>query len=378
MRKTLHKWHAYSALIALIPLLLISLTGSILVFKSEIDSLLMPEKLQVNAANTAERLPLDTLIRSVKSAHPNFEVGTWELFDDKQRSDAAYIIQHKSNDWFKVYVNQYTGDPLSTPVGLHSDFTDWLLDLHFTLLLHDAGIAVGFVVSCILLFLAGSGLIIYRKFWHRFFTLRWQSAKRILFSDMHKMLGIIASPILLILAITGGYWNITELIHEFTDHAHDDIPSQVAPRYNEQLSIQRLHDKAKTRINDFTPTYLVLPYEDGMQITFFGDVPTNNPLNSEYASTVTFDSQTGEWVHQQDVRNNTTSAVIIDSFRKLHFGDFAGLLSKVVWSILGLSPLLLGFTGGYLFYKTRKMKTQSKRNRQQRQRPKTIMTSRPS
>ncbi|WP_158769510.1 PepSY domain-containing protein [Paraglaciecola sp. L1A13] len=363
MRKTLHKWHAYGALLALIPMLLISLTGSILVFKAEIDNLLMPEKLQVNVAKTAERLPLDTLIDSVKNAHPNFEVGTWEIFDDKQRSDAAYIIQHKSSDWFKVYVNQYTGDLLSKPVGLNSDFTDWLLDLHFTLLMHNAGIIIGFVVSCILLFLALSGLIIYRKFWQRFLTLRWQGAKRILFSDMHKMVGIVASPILLILSITGGYWNAAELLHEYTEHAHDPIPTQVAPRYDKQLSIQHLHDKAKTLISEFTPTYLVLPYEDEMQITFFGDVPTFNPLNSEYASTITFDSQTGEWVHQQDVRDNTTGAVIIDSFRKLHFGDFAGLLSKLVWSTLGLSPLLLGFTGCYLFYKTRRMKTQSKHNR---------------
>ena len=43
MRKTLFKIHSWIALIAIIPLIVISITGSVLVFKSEIDGLLMPE-----------------------------------------------------------------------------------------------------------------------------------------------------------------------------------------------------------------------------------------------------------------------------------------------------------------------------------------------
>ena len=45
MRKTLFKIHSWLALAAMLPLLLISITGAILVFKSEIDGWLMPQKL---------------------------------------------------------------------------------------------------------------------------------------------------------------------------------------------------------------------------------------------------------------------------------------------------------------------------------------------
>jgi len=61
MRKTLFKIHSWVALIALIPLLVISITGSVLVFKSEIDGLLMPDSHFV-VQQQANRLPIDTLI----------------------------------------------------------------------------------------------------------------------------------------------------------------------------------------------------------------------------------------------------------------------------------------------------------------------------
>ncbi|WP_330997842.1 PepSY-associated TM helix domain-containing protein [Psychrosphaera haliotis] len=74
-----------------------------------------------------------------------------------------------------------------------------------------------------------------------------------------------------------------------------------------------------------------------------------NPLHSEYASTLTYDPQNGKLLHVGDVRSSPTLHVIVDSFRKLHFGYFGGLTSKIIWCVIGLSPLILGFTGLYLY-----------------------------
>ena len=68
--------------------------------------------------------------------------------------------------------------------------TDWLLDLHYKFLLNTSGAAVGAVVAILFLFLGGSGIYLYRHFWRHFFTLRFGKAKRILFSDIHKMIPI--------------------------------------------------------------------------------------------------------------------------------------------------------------------------------------------
>ncbi len=350
MRKKLYKWHSFGALIAILPLFIISITGSILVFKVELDSLLMPEKMTVDSGSPMQRMSLDSLMSTVKSQYSSYEIGSWEIFDDHQRTDTAYLIQHQSNDWFKLYINQYTGELLSTPVGLSDDLTDWLLDLHFKLLLETNGMFLGAIVSLLLLFLGISGIILYRNFWSNFFTLRFKQAKRIFFSDLHKMVGISSSPIIIILAFTGAYWNISEVVHEVSEHIIEEPYIINKTLYNQSLSIQQLHDNNKNHIKDFQATYLLMPYEPKMNITFYGKVDSGNPLNSNYSSTVTFDKESGKMLVAQDVRSASGLHVTVDSFRKLHFGHFAGLTSKVIWCTLGLSPVLLAISGLYLYW----------------------------
>jgi uncharacterized iron-regulated membrane protein len=357
MKKKLHQWHSYSALIAMIPLLLISITGSILVFKVELDTLLMPEKMSIPYDSPSTRVSLDTLMASVKGTYPNHEIGSWEIFTDHQRTDTAYIIAHQTNEWSKLYLNQYTGELLSDPVGLSDNLTDWLLDLHFKLLLDANGIFLGALVSILLLFLGISGIILYRKFWLYFFTLRVKAATRIFFSDIHKMIGIASSPIIIILAFTGAYWNIAEVIHEVEEHVIKTPHIVTKSLHNQDISLQNLYEKTSHTINDFEATYLLMPYEPEMHITFYGKLNTSNPLNSNYASSINYDKNSAEVVSSQDIRNTNVVHIAVDSFRKLHFGHFAGLTSKLIWCILGLSPVLLSITGLYLFWYRRRRRS---------------------
>ncbi|MCJ8294480.1 MAG: PepSY domain-containing protein [Colwellia sp.] len=354
MKKKLHQWHSYGALIAMFPLLLISITGSILVFKVELDTLLMPEKMAVAEASPTTRLSLDTLMSKVKAYYPNHEIGSWEIFTDNHRTDTAYIIAHHTNEWSKLYLNQYTGELLSTPVGLSDNLTDWLLDLHFKLLLDANGIFLGAIVSILLLFLGISGMVLYRRFWRYFFTLRVKAASRIFFSDIHKMIGIASSPVIIILAFTGAYWNITEVIHEVEEHVIKTPHILTKALHNKDISLQALYESNAKTIADFEATYLLMPYDPEMNITFYGKINTSNPLNSNYASSIHYDKNSAEVVSSQDVRNASVVHVTVDSFRKLHFGHFAGLASKLVWCLLGLSPVILALTGLYLFWHRRR------------------------
>lgn len=365
MRKKLFKWHSISALLALIPLMVIAITGSILVFKVEIDSWLMPEHMVVNQETAKERLNLNTLINNVEDAHPNFLMGSWELFDDKSRADTAYIIEKKTGHWYKLYLDQYTGDILSKPVTVDHDITDWLLSLHYTFLLDFTGTVLGSVFAIILLFLGISGIILYRQFWKKLFTLRFKAAKRVFYSDVHKLFGIISSPILIILAVTGGYYNIAAVVHEVEEHV-EPHPLLTEPLYNEKLDFQQLLEKTKIYVNGFKATYFLFPFEPELHITFFGEVPSKNPLTSEYASTVTYDRNSGELMAAFDIRNASVITVVVDTFRKLHFGYFAGLPSKVIWSVLGLTPLWLSLTGLYFYWfrKSKRTRKQTKSNYQ--------------
>jgi uncharacterized iron-regulated membrane protein len=41
---------------------------------------------------------------------------------------------------------------------------------------------------------------------------------------------------------------------------------------------------------------------------------------------------------------------VLDIFRTLHFGNFVGLTSKIIWCIAGLAPAVLSVTGLYIWF----------------------------
>lgn len=351
MKKTLHLWHRYLGLIVAIPLIIISLTGSILVFKEELDHWIMPE-LAVVEGTSGQRMAYDVLRDKLNARFQNYEIGSWEIFDDGTTADRVYLIKHGTLDWYKVYLDQYQGVVRSDPVPVNHYLTDWLLDLHYKLLIGDTGLWFTGTASLILLFMGISGLCIYRQFWKKFFTLRWNVKRLALFSDIHKLVGIWSAPILLVIGFTGVYWNIAEIIHHEFEH-HEDDAVVTTRLYNHALSLDTLLSHAQNEMGGFRATYLLFPYEVEQHITFFGEVNDINVLNSEYSSTVSFDKTTGAPLPNFDIRDAPAFFVVVDSFRKLHFGYFGGLTSKIIWFIIGLTPLIFAITGCYLWLKRR-------------------------
>ncbi len=345
MRKSVFKIHSWLAMISFIPILIISLTGSVLVFKSEIDHWQMPEKTKVGVHN--ERIPLDVLHLTIRTAHPDYIIGTWEIFSD-DKADTVYLIKSGTHDWYKVHINQYSGKILSRPVGLHSDLTDWLLNLHYTFLLHDAGLLVASLFAITFVVLGITGIVLYRRFWVRLLQVRWRSATVVLFTDLHKFVGILSSPVILILGITGVYWNIAEFVHEYTEHTHESKALSTAP-YNLDLPFQSLVDQSTHYLPRLRPTYLVFAYEPDMQIMVFGHMHTTNPLYSDYSSGVIFDKSSGNFISTWDIRTMPTLDKVVDSFRELHFGTFGGIWTQIIWCIVGLAPVVLSITGIYVW-----------------------------
>lgn len=365
--KLLFKIHSWAALAVCIPLLVICVTGSILVFKHELDSVLMHDKVRV--ASTGPRQSLDDLLTKTNSLYPEHEVVGWTLFDDPGRADLIYLMAHGSSDWSFILMDPYRAELLAPVVPTSHYLTDWLLELHYTLLLQDAGLLVSGLIAVVLCLLGITGVWMHRHFWKNLFTLRRKARLVLYFSDLHKLAGVYASPVLLVLGFTGAYWNLTHYAHELEEHADGHQHYRMQKRlYSDSLSLQAMREESERALDGFTATYISLPWEPGKHIQFFGDVGSANPLLSQYASSVAFDAQTGERTGEYDIRSAGVGAKTLDSFRRLHFGDFAGLPSRIIWCVLGLSPLLLAITGLTLWVKRRPQRRRAAAKAKYRQR----------
>lgn len=366
MKKAAFKIHSYFALYSLLPILVISLTGSILVFKKELDFLLMPSAATVQGEGLS-RLPLDDLKHTIDTAFPYHIIGTWEVFDDQHQADAVYLIKHGTYDWFKVFLDPYHNQILSEPVGLHDYITDWLVEFHYTFMLDLAGTGIGAVFAFTMLGIAITGLMMYHRFWKLVARLQCSRAKVMLFSDVHKFIGILTSPIFLILSITGLYWNISVIVHELEEHAEHGEIVLTQQGYSRDISLTEIVAQAEQRIEGFTPTYLSLAYEPGSSISVYGKVESGNTLHSNYGSGAHFDPGTGKLTGTWDIRTSAFTTQLLDSFRHLHFGLFGGLFVQILWCIAGLMPLILVITGTYLWAHRRKKRTQSRLKRRMQQ-----------
>jgi len=75
---------------------------------------------------------------------------------------------------------------------------------------------------------------------------------------------------------------------------------------------------------------------------------------------VTFNRNSGDFMSSYDIRSAPFLSVFLDSFRPLHFGLFGGMAVRVLWCVVGLMPLILSFTGVYMWFVRRKKKRAKK------------------
>ncbi len=356
--KILFKIHGWAGLFAFVPLLVICLSGSILTFKYELENLIRPLMLTVDVNN--ERLPMDVLKNKVNAQFTNREIVGWLLFQNTRRSDVVYLMEKGTDTWRHIYINGYSGEILSKPAQKGEYLSDWLLELHVGFLLDDVGLLITSAYSILLIILGVSGLKMYRKFWKTLFRIRWKARRILFFSDFHKQVGFLSAPVLLVLGITGGYWNIGHYLSALEKgETHFVMRERL---YSDEISIDGLITHAQSKLNGLKTTYILFPYKQGIQFSIYGDVKSGNPFNSEYASSVSFHRQTGKYISAHDIRESSFLNVFLDSFRPLHLGLFGGLTVRILWCLIGLMPVILSVTGFYMWW-FRREKKQAKKMR---------------
>lgn len=348
MSKRLWQLHSWLGLVAGLGLLLIGVTGSILVFRNDVQALVNPTLLRVEPT-PAGRLSQDTLLAAVVKRFPGYEVTGWQIQRAPGFADLAYVIRHGTHEWRMITVNPFTAEVLAGPMETNDTFVGWLLEFHYTFLGDHLGMLIAGLFAVLLCVLGLTGLWLYRDFWRNFFTLRWRRSARIFCSDLHKMVGISSVAFNLILGFTGAYWNLPHAV----EHLIEGEPENVIDRrlYGDGLSLDRMIEQAGGEIAGFQANYISLPWAEGTDITLWGRVPSRSPIRSDYGSTVVFDAQTGAVKSSSDIRAAGAWAQIVDTFAPLHFGNFGGLPVKLIWCLLGLSPGVLAVSGTVIWWR---------------------------
>ncbi len=199
-RATLLKIHRWVGLALALLLCVQGLTGTLLVFREEIDRLAHPELV---VASAPSRVPMQQLVETVRAAAP--EATLQRVRFDADDGAAVFVMQGADNRPYLVAVDPWRGEILRQG-GLAAWPMEFLFRIHDELLAGRTGEIIVSIEGVMLAFLVIAGFIIWwpgrRRLKSGFRVITGQGADRAL-RTVHRALGASIAIVLLMSGVTG-------------------------------------------------------------------------------------------------------------------------------------------------------------------------------
>jgi uncharacterized iron-regulated membrane protein len=334
--------HRMGGLVAGLFLLILGVSGSVMAFSGEIDSLLHPSLFRV--VSQGQPLPLSQLASSAASVlHAGESIDTCL---PSTRADASYSFivfgaHHRIPR--QIFVDQYTGRVLGSLSAVR--FTYIMKALH----------SIAGVLGCssiILVFLVLSGLYL------------WWPRKRIkiglsgdvqhLYFDLHNAIGLISSLFLLLFAITGIYMVFGPPSYAITSKPVTQ-PAFSTPQVGlKPVSLDLVAATAKDTLPGATVLWIVIPRQPSE--AYFAKMRFPEDRSDNGSSIVWIDQFSGKVLTVANSRAVPLGNKIQTISRVVHTGAVFGNGGRAFAAFMSLILVLQTVTGLQLWWNRRRRK----------------------
>lgn len=233
VRKALFQVHLWTGIAVGIHVFVISLTGSLLVYRNELYRYFSPSPTIVTGSGTP--LSEDAITAAARRAFPGFEVS--EVRPGETANEAFEITMSRGDEMKRRVFHPFTGEDLGDPLPFGYRATAWLLDLHDNLLFGETGRRVNGVLALFLVLLCATGVVIWwpgtRK-WRRSLTIERRASWNRFAWTLHSAFGFWFFLFLLMWGLTGAYLSLPAVFAAIFDYIE---PS------NEANPVERIVDR---------------------------------------------------------------------------------------------------------------------------------------
>ncbi len=365
--------HLWTGLVIGVWAVLIGLSGSALVFKEEIELALEPEVFSVEPQ--PGRASLDTVLAEARRRFPKHQMGGFIGLDREHESPYLWVTHLDENgdltNRYNIHFNQYTGEILGEKKR-YTGVLGFLEDFHFFLLLGRKGIQVNAVFGFGLLAMCLTGLVIWWPGvakWKEAARVKWGARwKRVNF-DLHRALGFYTVGLLTLMAVTGSYFGLPQVLlgalTAATGASVEEVqaarkfPKSAVVEAGSAFSTQAVYERGEALLPPgFVVDGIILPRAPEAVFNVRGKRP-GNPLLASYAGSY-FDQYTGELLGTVDSRKQPLALQAVALVGPVHFGTWGGVWSKLLWLMLGLAPGTLFLTGFAMWWNRMPRKRRSR------------------
>jgi uncharacterized iron-regulated membrane protein len=234
----------------------------------------------------------------------------------------------------------------------------FLVDTHVRLHVPDPwGLLLTGILGLAMLVAAISGLLIHRHLFKDIFTLRRKASRVLVERDRHSVAGTWSLPFAFILAFTGSFFSFFGTVgvpivamaafggnQQALSETVFGNPGKPDPRPLTTGSLDRIAADALARTGD-VPTFVSIEHfgrADAAVTTF------HNPKTGDIEPvTLVYRGATGAFEREKPSIGTRPSVggTLTAIMAPLHFGNFAGVISKAVWFGLGFAMCYVTLTG---------------------------------
>jgi len=321
VRKAIFQIHLWTGIAMGLYIVAISVSGSALFFRNMINAA-AGRKI---VAGSGPLLTRDELIAAAKRAYPDYTVSN--VSQGRLAGQEVEITMDRGGRHKNRIFDPYTGRDLGESVPYSVRMISFMLDLHVRLLAGPTGRLANGIAAIVVTLLSMTGAVIWWpgiNKWRRSLMINPRANWKRINWDLHSAVGFWTFAFFFMWSFTGVYLIFPEpfdvVINRFAPLDYYRLasagpePSLQIRAANSQVVFVRVADTAP---NAEAPK-MAAPNAKGKR-----------PRPKIHYSA-------GDW--------------IIRSFFGAHFGNFAGLKTRILWAVLGLAPPFLFLTGALMWW----------------------------
>lgn len=377
------KLHLYAGLWFGALFVLLGLTGSAIAWMPELDAYLNPGLLQASAPAPGQAFQVTprTLQAVLDGLAADPAYGKPSQINPPADARDVYVASYRQpgqpSPFSQALVRQVMVDPYTLQVKGERDWGRFgfsrpllmsgMFHLHRYLLSGDVGKTITGISGVLLLLMAISGIYLW---WPR---LQWTAIRRALTVShggswprfnytLHKAAGFFAAPVLAVIAFSGIYFNLPQLVVPLVDLV-STVPDTVKLKNVQQdgavLDAGQAMAAAQALYPQARVSRIVLPAKPEQPYEIRVRQP-DEVAHGDGATRITLDARSGQALRIRDPLAASYGERFLGWQFPLHSGQAFGVAGRAFITAFGVMPLLFMLTGTLVWWKRRRGRRQAR------------------